>query len=186
MWKWGPRDAHIYGVCKFLWHPCHKKIGTPIFRHPRSTNPRIYGTPIPIFLGLHDPTHDLPPENSNPHERTTVPGVHAHAVGMRSHLLKCLTKGHLLPFPTLEKHSFRHNHFPYLEFEVFCNCLMPETYGDMVQCDECEQFNGSTWTALDSLPLRTIISFVLYANCSLSLTYLVYVYFPLYLVKKLT
>ena len=56
---------------------CHKKIGTPIFRHPRSTNPRIYGTPIPIFLGLRDPTRDLPPENWNPRERTTVPGVHA-------------------------------------------------------------------------------------------------------------
>ena len=52
---------------------CHKKIGTPIFRHPRSTNPRIYGTPIPIFLGLRDPTRDLPPENWNPRERTTVP-----------------------------------------------------------------------------------------------------------------
>ena len=20
MWVWGPRDAHIYGACKFLWH----------------------------------------------------------------------------------------------------------------------------------------------------------------------
>jgi len=24
----------------------------------------------------------------------------------------------LLPFPTLEKHSFRHNHFPYQEVEL--------------------------------------------------------------------
>jgi len=52
---------------------CHKKIGTPIFRHPRSANPRIYGTPISIFLGLRDPTRDLPPENWNSRERTTVP-----------------------------------------------------------------------------------------------------------------
>jgi len=42
--------------------------------------------------------------------------------------------------PTLKKHSFRHNHFPYLEVEVFCNCQMPGTYGDMVQCHECEQW----------------------------------------------
>ena len=45
----------------------------------------------------------------------------------------------LLPFPTLEKYGFRHNHFPYQEVEVFCNCLMPEMYGDMIQCDECEE-----------------------------------------------
>ena len=45
---------------------CHKKkIGTPIFRHTRATNPRIFGTPIPIFLGLRDPTRDLHPENWN-------------------------------------------------------------------------------------------------------------------------
>ena len=50
---------------------CHQKIGTPIFRHPRATNPRIFGTPIPIFLGLRDPTRDLHPENWNPRERTT-------------------------------------------------------------------------------------------------------------------
>ena len=50
---------------------CHKKIGTPIFRHPRATNPRILGTPIPIFLGLPDPTCDLRPENWNPRERTS-------------------------------------------------------------------------------------------------------------------
>ena len=48
----------------------------------------------------------------------------------------------LLPFPTLVKHGFRHNHFPYQEVEVFCNCLMPETYCDMIQCDECEELSG--------------------------------------------
>jgi len=40
-----------------------KKIGTPIFRHRHSMNPRIFSTPI---LGLCDPTHDLPLENWNP------------------------------------------------------------------------------------------------------------------------
>jgi len=47
----------------------------------------------------------------------------------------------LLPFPTLEKHGFRHSHFPYQEVEVFCNCLMPETYGDMIQCNKCEEWS---------------------------------------------
>ena len=43
------------------------------------------------------------------------------------------TLEYILTFPTLEKHGFRHSHFPYQEVEVFCNCLMPETYGDMIQ-----------------------------------------------------
>jgi len=47
-----------------------KKIGTLIFRHPRATNPRLFSTPIPIFIGLHDPSRDLRPENWNPCECT--------------------------------------------------------------------------------------------------------------------
>jgi len=52
-----------------------KKISTPISQHPRTMNPRIFGTPIPIFLGLRDPTCDLCLENWNPHKLTTLPGV---------------------------------------------------------------------------------------------------------------
>jgi len=54
---------------------CHRKIGTPIFRYPRAMNPRIFGTLIPIFLGLRDPTRDLHPENWNPRKRTIIPGM---------------------------------------------------------------------------------------------------------------
>jgi len=32
-------------------------------------------------------------------------------------------------------------HFPYQEVKVFCNCLRPKTYGDMIQCDECEEWS---------------------------------------------
>ena len=44
--------------------------------------------------------------------------------------------------------------------------------------------NGSTWNALVSVSLRMIIGFVQYVKYSLSLTYLVYLYFHLYLGKK--
>ena len=69
-----------------------------------------------------------------------VPHLEFQQGKMRSHLLKCLTNGRLLPFPTVEKLGFRRNHFPYQEIEVFCNCQMPETYGDMIQCDKCEEW----------------------------------------------
>ena len=47
----------------------------------------------------------------------------------------------LLPFPTLEKHGFRQPLSLYQEVEVFCNCLMPETYGDTIQYDECKELS---------------------------------------------
>ena len=60
-------------VCKTRVHAATIQTGvTKKNRHPRATNPRIFGTPIPIFLGLLDPIRDLRPENWNPRERTTV------------------------------------------------------------------------------------------------------------------
>jgi len=67
---------------------CHRKISTPIFWYPRATNPRIFGTPIPIFLGLCDPHLQPPsgklesPQTDNhttnaQYECFTVPGVFA-------------------------------------------------------------------------------------------------------------
>ena len=57
-------------------HPCrcHQRIGTPIFRHPRATNPRVFSTPIPLFLGLHDPTRDLSREiaKGQPYQECSV------------------------------------------------------------------------------------------------------------------
>ena len=80
-----------------------------------------------------------------------VPDLEFDQSKMRSHLLKCLTDRRLLPFPTLEKCGFRPKHFPYREIEVYCICLMPETYDDMVECEECEQ-----WFHLDCVGLSTL------------------------------
>ena len=44
---------------KGWWHWCHKKLAPPIF-----------GTPIPIFLGLRDSPFDLRLENWHPQART--------------------------------------------------------------------------------------------------------------------
>jgi len=55
--------------------PVSQKNRHPHFPYPHAMNPRIFGTPIPIFLGLHDPTRDLHPENWNPCEQTTIPSV---------------------------------------------------------------------------------------------------------------
>ena len=59
---------------------------------------------------------------------------------MRNHLIKCFTKKKILPFPTLQKRCSRNNFFPGREIELHCVCLMPETYGDMIECDNCRKW----------------------------------------------
>ena len=74
---------------------------------------------------------------------------------MRNHLLQCFRKRELVQFPTIRKCSRRNNHFPYREVEVFCSCLMPESYGDMIQCDKCEQWYHIRCIGLSSIPRDT-------------------------------
>jgi len=103
-----------------------------------------------------------------------VPDLEFNQAKVRSHLLKCLTNRQLLPFPTLEKHSFRNNHFPYQEVEVFCNWLMPETC-DMVQCDKREEWFHMNCVGLSTPPLNceTCMDAAIWSNtpCGLQDTY---------------
>ena len=74
---------------------------------------------------------------------------------MRNHLLKCFRKKELVRYPTTRKRSRRNNHFPYCEIEVFCSCQMPESYGDMIQCDKCERWYHIRRVGLSSIPQDT-------------------------------
>ena len=56
---------------------------------------------------------------------------------MRSHLSKCLWKKTFSPFPKLGERGHRDNYFLCWILELYCNCLMPETYGNMVECEHC-------------------------------------------------
>ena len=58
---------------------------------------------------------------------------------MCSHLLTCLEKKQLTSFPNERRTATeKYLYFPMQEIELYCTCLMPETYGDMVQCDAYE------------------------------------------------
>ena len=76
---------------------------------------------------------------------------------MRSHLLQCFRNKELVRFPTIRKCSQRNNHFPYRDVEVFCSCLMPESYGNMIQCDKCEHWYHIHCVNLSSIPRDTEI-----------------------------
>ena len=47
-------------------------MATLNFWHPRFNNPRICGSNISIFLGLHDSTFDIPLENWHPQVYATT------------------------------------------------------------------------------------------------------------------
>ena len=70
---------------------------------------------------------------------------------MRGHLVKCFTKKKMLPFPTLDVRRPRRSLFPGREIELLCFCLMPETYDDMIECDNC-----SKWFHINCVNLRSI------------------------------
>ena len=47
------------------------------------------------------------------------------------------------PFPHKKVASFQTeiaHFFPYVTLELFCTCHMPETYDDMVECEECGEW----------------------------------------------
>ena len=43
----------------------------------------------------------------------------------------------LSPFPKLGERGHRDNYFPCRILELYGDCLMPETYGNMVECEHC-------------------------------------------------
>ena len=73
-------------------------------------------------------------------------------VRMREHLIKCFTQKRMLPFPTIQRCHPRKSYFPTREIELYCVCLMPDTYGDMVECDKCCRWYHMKCVNLKSLP----------------------------------
>ena len=75
---------------------------------------------------------------------------------MRGHLLECLKKKELVRFPTKQKLGFRSRHFPYREVELFCECLMPDTWKDtMIECEGCNRWYHTECVGLMSLSQAT-------------------------------
>ena len=72
---------------------------------------------------------------------------------MRSHLLKCLETGTIVPFP-VKKTRRPVQRISKIEcFEVFCYCRLPDDGREMACCDKCEE-----WYHMDCLKINNIIS----------------------------
>ena len=63
---------------------------------------------------------------------------------MRKHLYNCLNQRVMKPFPQVRSQSLRklvlRASSQLLWYELFCFCKMPDTYDDMMQCDQCSQW----------------------------------------------
>ena len=80
---------------------------------------------------------------------------------MRSHLFRCFLQKKLEPFPhravsTLPIHLSIGPIFSYKQIELFCTCLMPETFDDMVACDQCEQWYHLKCVGLSVAPQDSV------------------------------
>ena len=59
---------------------------------------------------------------------------------MRQHLLTCFSEQKFEPFPCREIVPSPSPHKQPNLIKLYCTCLMPETYDDMIACDVCERW----------------------------------------------
>ena len=70
---------------------------------------------------------------------------------MRKHLLSCLQKRFFTPFPRQSKSArFSKGHICCIN--LFCNCNMPESWDDMIQCDLCHEWLHMTCEGIQTTP----------------------------------
>ena len=75
---------------------------------------------------------------------------------MRIHLLECFKARIPTPFPTVDKKAAKRAKSYFEEkIEVFCTCMMPDTYGDTVQCGACQRWYHLKCAGLLMLPSKT-------------------------------
>ena len=66
--------------------------------------------------------------------------------------MKCLRKQKFTPFPNLDKQGKIPKKVCIEKIDVYCTCLMPDTYGDMVQCENCHKWFHIKCVGLLTLP----------------------------------
>ena len=71
---------------------------------------------------------------------------------MRSHLFKCLAARNFTPFPILDECSKEQRKLCIQNISVYCTCLMPDTFGDMIQCETCHKWFHAKCLGLLTLP----------------------------------
>ena len=72
---------------------------------------------------------------------------------IREHLSKCMEKKALSPFPVAIPQKARSERtFKYIYIEVSCECKRPDTYQNMIACDNCDRWLHLECAGLSSVP----------------------------------
>ena len=72
---------------------------------------------------------------------------------IREHLSKCMEKKALSPFPVAIPQKARSERtFKYIFIEVSCGCKRPDTYQNMIACDNCDRWLHLECAGLSSVP----------------------------------
>ena len=74
---------------------------------------------------------------------------------MRQHLVRCFQKKEMQPFPLTRTAPHHQNYFPFIVIKLFCSCQMPETYGDMIACDECGDWYHMVCVGIEQPPSQS-------------------------------
>ncbi len=69
---------------------------------------------------------------------------------IRQHLEKCFQNKQFTPFPHTVLPAPYPQTLPAHSIEVFCDCELPETFDNMVQCDKCEMWFHLTCVGLNT------------------------------------
>lgn len=83
---------------------------------------------------------------------SNLSAVYFDQAKMRQHLLTCFENGEITPFPRTRKATMNNKENPEIYIETFCVCRLPESYGDMIQCDLCDQWYHIECFKLTSIP----------------------------------
>lgn len=57
---------------------------------------------------------------------------------MRMHLVECLTKKALSPFPQTRQAAVKKSKLANIVIPVYCSCRRPDSLDEMIQCDKCD------------------------------------------------
>ena len=69
---------------------------------------------------------------------------------MRDHLMACLDRGRLEPFPQKPVYASK-KESAVQSISLFCHCCRPECYDNMILCDLCEQWLHKTCESVDEV-----------------------------------
>ena len=72
---------------------------------------------------------------------------------MRQHLAECFQNQKFQPFPhSVSPKRIMGKYFPGKVIEVYCDCELPESYDDMIACDNCDNWYHQSCVGIQSEP----------------------------------